>query len=234
MALQDDRDDQPATTSPPVRRLPWPAVALGTMAFLVLLLAAALWSDRNLRGRLGPDVTPAPTANPPTSAPVAVVLTPTLAPTAIPQALPASTQPPTPTVAWWNLRSEVPPDLRDEIWSAYLNYWQVVADGYKAVSASEFEDVMAGNELERAEKAINELNATGKAQDINVQHRAQIVYGTKDRAVVNDEYTSLSHFVDLSSGLDIPSDNPPFVQQISILLKRLDGKWKVTDALRYN
>jgi hypothetical protein len=219
----DNPDQRP--NSP--RRLPWPAVALGTTAFLLLLLTAAVWSDRTLRPRLGPEPTAAATAVPLALA----TATPPRNPTPTPQ--PVAVAAPTP-VAWWNWRNEVPPDLRDEIWSAYLNYWQVIADGYKSLDTSDFEEVMAGDELGRARKAVNDLSASGKAQDINIDHRAQVVFGTSEVAVVNDEYTSLSQIIDLSTGADVPNSSPAFIQQISFELNKINGVWKVTDAVRYN
>jgi hypothetical protein len=218
----DNQDQRP--NSP--RRLPWPAVALGTTAFLLLLLTAAVWSDRTLRPRPGPEPTPAPTQLPMAAA------TPTPAPKPTPTPQPVAAAP-TP-VAWWNWRNEVPPDLRDEIWSAYLTYWQVIADAHRTLDSSEVSTVASGQALERAILAVKDLESAGTAQELRIDHNAKVLYATDIEAVLYDEYISRSVFIEPSTGLERPSTDPPLVQQISFRMQNEDGSWKVNDAVRHN
>ena len=141
---------------------------------------------------------------------------------------------PTPSIAWWNWRIEGSPGLRDEGWAAYLKYWQTVAAAHRTLDTSMLADVLAGEQLARTLDAITELKSSGRAQDVRVDHNAQVLFGTPDQAVIYDKYVSSSVFVDLSTGLDIPNTDPPFTQQISFLLIKDDKHWRVTDAARHN
>jgi hypothetical protein len=69
---------------------------------------------------------------------------------------------------------------------------------------------------------------------VRVDHKGQGLFGTNSQAVVYDEYLSNSTLVDISTGLDIPTSELPFLQQISFLMHKENGTWKVNDAVRHN
>jgi hypothetical protein len=236
---------EPAETS--ARRAYWP-IALLLGGLVIAMLGAAFLLDQRFRPRVG--IEPAPAIADVATPAVAVAPTIAAAPTVLPTQPPAPTAIPTapptamPTAAAPTPASApgaLPPNATDllsplhrEIIDAYLRYWDVRSHAYYDLDTSRLSEVMAGDELARAEQSIRELKAQGRAGKWDVEHNFRILKAAPDEAVIYDEYVNNSVFVDAVTKQEIPTSEPPMLRKISFEMKKIDGRWKVIDGTRHD
>ena len=141
-----------------------------------------------------------------------------------------------------NLQSQVQPSsstspspaLAKEIEQAYLHYWDVRTQAYLNDDASHLSDVMAGAELSRAEKQIEDLTSHGRAGKLDVEHHMLVVSAAPDKAVIYDEYLNKSVFLNAATKQEIATSAPPSTEKISYNLQKIDGAWKVVDGQQHD
>lgn len=214
----------------PPRRPYWP-VGLALFALVIVVLGVAFVLSARLRPAVGVEpvsmtagtASPAPTvpANPaaPNVAPASTVTpvagTPTVVTTpALPSGVHFATTP-----------------LEREIEAAYMQYWKVRSAALLNLDDSHVSDVMAGPELARAKRQIQDLKTQGRAVKVDIQHE-MIAFGhvSADRADLYDEYLNRSVYVDPVTKQEIPTKAPPQVEKILHTMEKINGTWKVVDG----
>ena len=209
----------PGSSGPPLRHSL--LLATGLLLVVAVLLVGGLFAGRHFRSTVGTQPAPsiAAVASPAAPAVVApaVVASPAVSPAASAAlSLPVATDP-----------------LTLEIEQAYLHYWDVRTQAYLELDTSHLGDVMAGAELDRETKQITDLKAQGRAGKLDVQHHYLIASRASDKAVVYDEYSNNSMFIDAKTGQEIPTSDPPITENISFDLQKIDSTWKVVDGERH-
>lgn len=228
-------------TPSPYLRLPAPLLAVGLLAFLVVLLAAGVYANNSLRPRGIITPTPAPAESAvavaaPTSRPT---VAPTAAPSVTPTPRPQPTITPTPQVVIVASVSPTPvetalptvePALAQEVGQAYDHYWDVRADALLHLDKSHLTEAMDGDHLASTLHLIDELLSENRAIQTNVDHDSHVVQASNDSAQVFDDYLSGSFYVDPKT---LSPLTQPASDELRVLyqLRRVDGVWKVVDSI---
>jgi hypothetical protein len=246
------------TEESPYVRAPWPLVTAGIFGVLALALAFGLFANAHLRpgtvaaptqGAVGsllatkapraaalPVSTPTPSASTqPTVGMAAPAVTGT--PTAAMLENPTATAPPSMAVSA-TTRTEVPtarptivPELADEIDNAYQVYWQVRAEALLELDTSRLDEVMAGDHLAAAEELISQLRSEGRAIQTDVTHSYVILTATPGEAVIADEYTDDSYYVEIDSHQSLTQPIGSTVKE-QYRMNKVDETWKVVSLVR--
>jgi hypothetical protein len=136
----------------------------------------------------------------------------------------------TPT-EWWNQSNAVSPQLADELNAAYQHFWQVRAQALLDLDPSALPNVMDGAALQREQANLDSLRAQNQSEQIDVQHRIQIMHATPDDATIFDNYTSRVIPVDLTTSE--PQDSGPASSWfLAYHFQKLSGSWKVVEAIQ--
>ncbi|MFN8473870.1 MAG: hypothetical protein U0822_16895 [Anaerolineae bacterium] len=225
----DVKDMRPETETARARRPFW-IVAVTLFAIVLVGLLAAYGLDRRFRAPVG--VEPAPPGSASSQA-----RAPGTPPTALPAAQPsavvvAPTVAITPTLPAGLRLADSP--LEREIEAAYLHYWQVLAEANLTLDTSRLPEVAADKELVQAQQQVNDLKAQGRAAKLDVEHRTAFAKVTPTQAVIADEYLNKSVFVDPVTKEELKTSSPPTVEKLSFTMRKIDGQWKVVEALRYD
>lgn len=214
----------------PPRRPYWP-VGLALFALVIVLLGAAFVLNARLRPAVGFQSV-ARTAV--TASPVSTVS----ATPAVSNVAPAATLTPVPGTPTVVTTPALPSGahfattpLEREIEAAYMQYWKVRSAALLNRDDSHLSDVMAGPELARAEKQIQDLKTQGRAVKVDIQHE-MIAFGhvSADRADLYDEYLNRSVYVDPVTKQEIPTKAPAQVEKILHTMEKINGTWKVVDG----
>lgn len=123
--------------------------------------------------------------------------------------------------------------LHQEVMDAYLLYWEVRKDAFRSLEPGRLSEVMAGDALARDVKQIQDLKAQARAVEVVVEHSSVLVEAGLGKAVVYDEYLNQSLFIDLTTGKEMQTAEPPGVEKISYEMTKADGVWKVVDSARH-
>lgn len=207
------------------QRSPW-LVAVGVLSVVLLGLLIAFALDRRFRS---PVAVAIPTASPQAQASVGA----TAAATGSVWSLAATPMPGlTPTLPVGLRLADSP--LEREVEAAYLRYWDIRTQAFLNLDSSRLGEVMAGDELARAETYIQDLRSQGRAAKMDVEHRIALPKVTSDEAVVYDEYLNKSVFVDPVTKQELKTDAPVETVKVSFYLSRIDGQWKVTGGARHD
>lgn len=217
--------------------LPYKLVGAALLGVVLVLLGAAFF----LNSRLRPPTTLE--AVPSIAGTRATRVTPTVVPTTAPLGVtvPGVSTPPL-TTSTAVLTTQVPPGVRvasspleREIEDAYLHYWQVRSDALLNLDTSHLGDVMAGPELARDIKQVEDLKAQSKAARVVItQHSIAFLKVSPDQAEIYDEYVNQSYLVDPRSKRPFATPGPGGVAKVSYQLQKINGVWKVTDGTRNN
>lgn len=208
-------------------------LGLALLGVVLAVVIGAIFLDRELRPRVGiePAPTPASAAQAPGS-PLATATTPA-ATTAVASSTIATAHDPTPAPSPTGL-SVATSTLEREIEDAYLHYWDVLAQAYVNLDTSRLATAMSGAELTRQEGQIQALEAEGKAAKLDVEHRIVLVQVSPEHAIIYDEYTNRSVYLDAATKRELPTHDPPSMEKITFEMKRLEGNWKVIDGTRHD
>ena len=229
----DEQDVTHKTTDNDPRKLsPW-LVAAGILGVVLLGLLAAFALDRRFRQTVTvepplPVAAVVPTSASPTQAPVATPVTASASVSSAATPMPGVT----PTLPGGLRLADSPLDR--EVQAAYLRYWDVLTEANLSLDTSRLPEVMAGRELAQAQQQVEELKAKGKAAKVDVEHRIALAKVTPDEAVVADEYLNKSVYVDPVTKAEFKTTAPPTVEKLSFTLRKIDGQWKVVEAVRHD
>jgi hypothetical protein len=146
--------------------------------------------------------------------------------------VPLATPQPTPTPrGWWDASSDVPENQRVEVEQAYVHFWDVRTQALLELDPNRLTEIMAGTELTAEQQAIKDLQASGRAQRVDVEHHELIAWATSDAATVLDEY--VSHTVLVDAATKEPVEDPPSAPfRVAYLFRKVDGRWLAVDAVR--
>jgi hypothetical protein len=234
---------EPNGEQSPYVSLPWPQLAAGLAVLIVVLLAAGIWANQNLR----PKSEPLPASATPNTAAVAEVKTPvpqvaltstpkalllvayeTMTPTAVPVPVTTLTAIGEPTAT---ARPTLDPVSVAEIDQAYDKYWQVRSQALLNLDKSHLAEAMGGAHLNSISQRIDELKIEQRAIKTDVDHESRVVSLSGDIAQLVDDYISNSVYVD-------PVSNQPLTDpssdelQVLYTLNKTAGTWRVVDSVR--
>jgi hypothetical protein len=102
-------------------------------------------------------------------------------------------------LAWWELENEPDPVLKQQVEDSHRRFWDVRGRAFLDLDTSRLTEVETGPAPERDEAAIRDLKAQGRAQKLEVEHASRVAFASNDEAVMYDEYTSRSVFIDIVS-----------------------------------
>jgi hypothetical protein len=136
----------------------------------------------------------------------------------------------TPT-EWWNQSNAISPQLADELNAAYQRFWQVRAQALLDLDPSALPGVMDGAALQREQANLDSLRAQNHGEQIDVQHRIQIMHATPDDATIFDNYTSRVVPVDLTTN-EPQASGPSRSWFLAYHFLKFSGNWKVVEAIQ--
>lgn len=146
---------------------------------------------------------------------------------------PASTAMPAVTEQAGTVPADAPPTLEQEIVTGYLRFWEVRTEAQRDLDITRLPEVAAGDALDREVQQVEDLRAQGRAGKVDVEHNFVIVQASATEAVVYDEYLNKSLFIDLATGKELPTSEPPAKRKMSYDLRKTAGVWKVVDGARH-
>jgi hypothetical protein len=228
-------------------RLPWPLVAVGLLALLVVVFGVGLFANRYLRPQVGlvPTSEPAVIAAglPATSTPQVATAVPTPAPTLVVQApvvaiatsvaaTPVPTSTPSASISvTTSPRPTLDTSLVAEVTDAYEEYWQIRSQAFLDLDKTHLGEIMSGDHMDMLGQRIDELRTENRAIKTDVDHQFHVVQVTADAAQIIDDYISNSIYVDPVTKLPLTE---PAADELRVLyrLNKVDGKWRVVDSVR--
>ena len=222
----------PSRNTEPDHGRPYWTVGLALLGLVVVLLGGAFLLERQSRPRVGIEALPAAVIGTTSARTAGGGVQPTTQPAAAPPATPVSASP-TAVETVGGLRVANSP-LEREIETAYLHYWDVLAQAYLDADITNLPEVMSGAELGRQEQQIQDLKAQGKAAKLVAEHRIAFAKVTPDDAIVYDEYLNRSVFVDPITKQEHPTSAPPETEKISFEMRKIGDTWKVVDGTRHD
>jgi hypothetical protein len=131
------------------------------------------------------------------------------------------------------LNGQVDPLLGHQLIEFYKHYWDTLADAFITSDENKLEEVESGRELERDKALIRRLRQEGKAQRIEGEHSASVLYATSSEAVIYDIYSNRSLYVDLQNTPETSDTAPSTPEKLSFRLQLIDGKWRVIDGVSF-
>jgi hypothetical protein len=141
----------------------------------------------------------------------------------------AGATPPTTSVQPTPIAINLPSGLANAILQGYTNYWNIRLQAIENPDDQNIDlgTVMAGNELEGANKTLAEMRDNNEAGYSTVKHTIWIVHATDQEAVIVDRYVARTIKLDAESKAPLQSE--PTIEQYSdtFQLQNIDGAWKV-------
>ena len=122
--------------------------------------------------------------------------------------------------------------LLREVGTAYLNYWQVYASAAESLDSARLVEVAVGDRLEEAVAEIADLRTAGRAAKVQVRHSFAVLSASQDEASVRDKYENSSYIIDPVSKQPVGVPGKSQNTTVSYSLRRINGVWKVTEAIR--
>ncbi len=132
---------------------------------------------------------------------------------------------------WWK-RTTIDWRIKPAILQAYRNFWDAREEALATLDAHLLEPTMAGVALEYDRAAIKDLRAKGQVQILEVDHFPEVWEAVADEGVVYDPYVSTTYNADARTKRRIDPEYPPATFEVAYRFQRLDGAWKVVDAIR--
>ena len=143
--------------------------------------------------------------------------------TASPTTEPTPTPTPTPAPA---------PSVEERVEAAYLAYWEAYALAALWLDASLMEGFASGEELSRIREEIASLRESGVALRVVVEHDLLVVVTSPASAVVVDQVTNGSFYVDPVSKQPPRAEGGGEVLRDTVFLERAGERWIVTGSRR--
>jgi len=119
-----------------------------------------------------------------------------------------------------------------EVRVAYLHAWEVWAEACLTLDPAPLEGVFAQPELDRARSYVRQLRASGRALRLDAAHRVTVLELDGDTALVLDELTDRSVYVDPTTRLPLPpgaQPTPAGTERLQCRLQRTETGWRVVD-----
>jgi len=142
-------------------------------------------------------------------------------PTASPPATATGTAPATPMVS-----------IEDEVIDAYLAYWDRYAAAVLDLNANLVADLAGPEELARVQGEVEALRAQGVALRVVIEHNPIVVESSNTTAVVYDEMTNNSFYVDPVTKEPPEAEGTGEMLKDTFFLEKVDGQWTVIRSVR--
>jgi hypothetical protein len=121
--------------------------------------------------------------------------------------------------------------IEQEVEAAYLRSWDVYAKAVRDLDPSGLEESYADAALELERNEVADLVAANTPVRVQVEHKYSINVVDSTHAVVFDRYRNHSVLLDAKTGHPAEPDPDNEIAQ-TYALRRIDGKWKVTQVER--
>lgn len=122
--------------------------------------------------------------------------------------------------------------IEDEVIESYLAYW----DRYAAAVLDLNADLVAGlagpEELARVQGEVDMLRAQGVALRVVIEHNPVVVESSNTTAVVYDEMTNNSFYVDPVTKEPPEAEGTDETLKDTFFLEKVDGQWTVIRSVR--
>ena len=195
-----------------------PFTLLVAAVLVAASLAAVLLAVRGVGGESDPGA--ATGAVPVAAAPAATAAaSPTTEPTLTPMATPAPAPAPAPSV-------------EEKVEAAYLAYWDAYALAALWLDASLMEGFASGEELRRIRGEIASLRENGVALRVVVEHDLLVVVTSPESAVVVDQVTNGSFYVDAVSKQPPRAEGGGEILRDTVFMEKAGERWIATDSRR--
>lgn len=142
-------------------------------------------------------------------------------PTSSPSATATGTAPPTPTVS-----------IEDQVIESYLAYWDRYAAAVLDLNADLVAELAGPEELARVQGEVEMLRAQGVALRVVIEHNPIVVESSETTAVVYDEMTNNSFYVDPVTKEPPEAEGTGELLKDTFFLEKVDGQWTVTRSVR--
>lgn len=129
-----------------------------------------------------------------------------------------------------------PTDPLAEIEKDYLRHWEVWTKANLELKPELLDEVATGEALQALTEQLGQQKEKNQPVRIRVEHNYRIVYPVPDlgpdTASIEDQYINHSVRLDPKTMEPIePDPNDPV--RVSFTLKKVDGKWKVAEVIRF-
>ncbi len=115
---------------------------------------------------------------------------------------------------------------------AYLAYWDAYTEALLNLDPTPFDDVTTGEALRTSRSLVQDQAASNQPVRVRVEHKYQIAVVREDFATIDD--TFISHSVRLDPKTQEPIEPDPKTSiRNSYTLRKVGGKWKVTEIIGY-
>jgi hypothetical protein len=122
--------------------------------------------------------------------------------------------------------------LERELAAAYLRYWEVYAHAVESLGPARLTQVADGERLEEAQAEVANLRTSGRAAKIQVRHSFIILRASGSEATIRDQYVNSSYLIDPTTKQPIGTPGQSQTAVVTYTLRRVDGTWKVVEAVR--
>ncbi len=140
-----------------------------------------------------------------------------------PTAVPTPTPTPTPAPA---------PSVEEEVEAAYLAYWDAYALAALWLDASLMEGFASGEELRRIRDEVAALRESGVALRVVVEHDLLVVVTSPASAVVVDQVTNRSFYVDPVSKQPPRAEGGGEELRDTVFMEKAGERWIATGSQR--
>lgn len=126
----------------------------------------------------------------------------------------------------------VDPALVAVVHEAYLRAWEVWAEACLMLDSTLLEAAFASPELDRARSYVRQLRASGRALRLDAAHRVTVLEIDGDTALVLDELTDRSLYIDPATRMLLPpgaQPTPTGTERLQCRLRRTETGWRVID-----
>lgn len=126
------------------------------------------------------------------------------------------------------------PDPEAEVLAAYLAYWDRYAEAMLTLDAEAVAGVASDEELERVRNDVESLRSQGVAARVVLEHHPVVVEVTATSAIVLDEMTNNSFYVDPETLEPPEAEGSGEALVDTFFLEKVDGRWIVVRSVRQN
>lgn len=125
-----------------------------------------------------------------------------------------------------------PPPVAAEVVTAYLRAWDVWAEACLTLDLVPLGRTFAPPELDRARAYVQQLGASGRLLQLAAAHRVTILQFDGDTALLLDELTDRSLYLDPVTRRPLPAGaqpTPPGAERVYCRLQRTGSGWRVSE-----
>ena len=124
------------------------------------------------------------------------------------------------------------PLLVAEVKATYLRAWELWAEACFTLDPAPLERVFARPELDRVHVYVRQLRASGRALRLDAAHRVTVIALDGDTALLLDDLTDRSLYLDPATRQPLPPDAQPTPvgsERVYCRLRRTAAGWRVED-----